>query len=78
LNSYFRKFIENFAIVSGLLYALLKKEIAFEFGQQQLAFKILKRKLTEDSSLLSIFNSENSIELHCDASSQGFGAVLLQ
>jgi len=78
LNSYFRKFIENFAIVSDLLYALLKKKIAFEFGQQQLAFKILKRKLIEDSSLLSIFNSENLIELHCDASSQGFGAMLLQ
>jgi len=31
LSSYFRKFIENFAEISGSLYALLKKEAVFKF-----------------------------------------------
>lgn len=41
------------------------------------AFETFKRKLTE-APTLSIYNPDNPTELHCDASSQRFGAVLLQ
>lgn len=78
LSSYFRKFIENFATISSPLYSLFKKGAVFEFGQQQMnAFETLKKKLIE-APILSIYNPEDPTELHCDASSQGFGAVLLQ
>ena len=78
LSSYFRKFIENFASIAGPLYALLKKGATFKFDRPQMdAFETLKRKLIE-SPILSIYNPGDLTELHCDASSQGFGAVLLQ
>lgn len=76
LSSYFRKICRKFAMVSGPLYALLKKGIAFEFRATIRCLRDLKKKLTE-TSVLSIFNPENPSE-HCYASSQDFGAVLLQ
>lgn len=56
----------------------MKKGATFEFKQRQLdAFKTLKDKLIE-APILSIYSPNDITELHCDASSQGFGAVLLQ
>lgn len=78
LSSYFRKFIENFTSISSPLYALLKKGTVFEFGQRQMdVFETLKRKLVE-APILSIYSPDDPTELYCDASSQEFGAVLLQ
>lgn len=78
LSSYFRKFIENFASIASPLYAITKKGATFTFGQEQMdAFEFLKRKLIEVPTL-SVYNPDDPTELHCDASSQGFGAVLLQ
>lgn len=78
LCSYFRKFIENFFLVVGLLYELLNKETNFAFGQEQLsAFELLKSKLIE-APILSTYSPNDPTELHCDANLQGFGAVLMQ
>lgn len=78
LSLYFRKFIENFASIASPLYALLKKGAVFEFDQRQMnTFETLKRKLVE-TPILSIYNPDDPTELHCDASSQRFGPVLLQ
>lgn len=78
LSSYFRKFIEDFALIADPLCALLKKGIVFSFGQKQMeAFETLKHKLIK-APVLSIYNPDDPTELHCNASSQGFGAVLLQ
>jgi len=78
LCSFFRKFIEGFSQVAGPLYDLLKKTATFEFGKKQFdAFESLKNKLSE-APILAIYNPTDPTELHCDASSQGFGAVLLQ
>lgn len=78
LCSYFRKFIKGFSQIAGPLYDLLKKNTTFEFGKKQSdAFELLKNKLSE-APILVIYNPTDPTELHCDASSQGFGAVLLQ
>lgn len=78
LASYFRKFIEGFAIISAPLYKLLKKDDDFIFGETELkAFTTLKSKLIE-SPVLGIYNPKDETELHTDASAVGFGAVLLQ
>lgn len=78
LASYFRKFIENFAIVAKPLYSLLKKDATFKFEEtEKTAFEKLKCNLTE-APTLAIYNPTAYTELHCDASSLGFGAILMQ
>lgn len=78
LCSYFRKFIRNFSLIAGPLYDLVRKNAIFEFGSKQMdAFETLKNKLTSNP-ILSIYSPNDETELHCDASMQGFGAVLLQ
>jgi len=39
-------------------------------------FMMLKNKLVE-APVLALYNHKDEVELHCDASSLGFGAVLL-
>ena len=78
LCQYFRKYVEGFAVIAKPLYDLLKKDTVFVFGESQVnAFETLKGKLTE-KLLLAIYNPRDPAELHCDASSVGFGSVLLQ
>lgn len=78
LCSYFRKFIFNFALLAKPLYDLLKKDSNFTFGDKEMAtFELLKSKLIDDP-ILSIYGPQNVTELHCDASSHGFGAILMQ
>lgn len=78
LVSYFRRFIRNFAIIARPLYRLLKKDIAFQFGESERnAFVTLKNKLVE-APILAVFNPKASTELLCDASIHGFGAILMQ
>lgn len=60
------------------LYALLRKNVKFKFGvEKQKAFIKLKSRLMT-SQILSIYNPNHETELHCDASSLGFGAILMQ
>ncbi|XP_073958313.1 uncharacterized protein [Choristoneura fumiferana] len=64
LASYFRKFIQNFALIARPLTELLKKDVDFTFGEpQKAAFNILKKEL---------------IKLHTDASMYAVAAILLQ
>lgn len=78
LASYFRKFIPNFAIIARPLTELLKKgnDFVFDVLQRQ-AFMILKEKLSCDP-VLKIFRPEYATELHTDASSYGYSAILMQ
>lgn len=78
LCSYFRKFVEKFSIVAKPLSDLTRKEAKFEFGKTQIqAFEQLKAMLS-NAPILSIYSPHDETELHCDASSVGFGAILVQ
>ena len=78
LVSYFRKFLKNFAIVAKPLYDLLKSKGEFNWDENALnCFESLKEALIS-KPILSIYSSSAETELHCDASSHGFGSVLLQ
>jgi len=78
LASYFRCFIPNFALIAKPLYQLLKDNVRFHFGEDQInTFEAIKSKLSEHP-LLCLYNPTVETELHCDASSHGFGSILLQ
>lgn len=79
LASYFRKFIRDFSVISKPLYDLVKKDKKdFIFGETEMnAFEILREKLTAEP-VLKIYSPFARTELHTDASSIGFGGVLMQ
>ena len=78
LVGYFRKFIKGFSQIADPLYYLLKKDSTFEFGDRQLsAFNKLK-EIMVTKPVLTIYSPHAETELHTDASSSGFGGILLQ
>lgn len=78
LASYFRRFIPNFATLAGPLYPLtkLKGRIIWTDKHREVHKKIVK--ILTSAPVLTIFNPEIPIELHTDASSDGYGAILIQ
>lgn len=78
LFQYFRKFVPGFSTISLPLRKLTMKNVSFEWNEDCMrAFNELKRRLTE-APILCVYNPKLETELHTDASSRGFGAVLLQ
>lgn len=78
LSSYFRKFVPNFGQITKPLYNLLKSDVAFIVGAVELeAFELIKARLVS-SPVLAIYDPKDITELHCDASSDGYGAILMQ
>lgn len=78
LTSYFRKYIERFAIIAQPITKLTKKDFEFMWGdEQERAFTTLKSKLI-DRPLLGLYNRNAITELHTDASKVGLGGILLQ
>lgn len=78
LTSYFRKFIPNFSIIAAPLYNILKKHSDFKFDEKDLmSFNALKKKLSQQP-VLCIYSPKVETELHCDASSLGYGSILMQ
>ncbi|CAK9829692.1 Retrovirus-related Pol polyprotein from transposon 17.6 [Anthophora retusa] len=78
LTSYFRRFIRNFSTIARPLYDFLRNNSVFHFGQEEnQSFVTLKKCLTNDP-VLAIHSPNLETELHCDASSSDFGAILLQ
>lgn len=78
LFSYFRKFVQNFSRIAKPLTELLKKGGPFPLSEQEkYAFNTLKEALSS-APVLAIYNPSSETELHTDASSHGFGAVLMQ
>lgn len=78
LTSYFRRFIKKFSLLAKPLYDLLKRETNFKFGEEELnSFETLKTLLIQEP-ILSIYDPKAETQLHCDASSHGFGSILMQ
>ncbi|KAJ0391236.1 hypothetical protein P43SY_010942 [Pythium insidiosum] len=78
LAGYYRRFIENFGQKMAPLTHLLRKERAWEWGdEQQHAFESIKLELSQ-KPLLAYPNFELPFVLATDASLVGLGAVLQQ
>lgn len=76
--SYFRKFVKDFNKIASSLYDCMKTGKDFKFDGKCLeSFEELKQKLLE-RPVLSIYSTSAETQLHTDASSFGFGGILLQ
>lgn len=78
LFSYFRRFVAGFARIAHPLTELTKKNQKFVFNEACVnAFEKLKGELVK-APILAIYDSKRETEVHTDASSHGYGAVLMQ
>lgn len=78
LAGYFRSFIKNFASRAEPLTRLLKKDVSWKFGSEQLqSFNKIKELLTM-RPILRIFNPNLKTEVHTDASKVGVAGILFQ
>lgn len=78
LAGYFRRYIANYAARTACITKLTKKGEPFIWGSEQDAARdYILRCLTEEP-VLAIFDPKLPTELHTDASSIGYGGILLQ
>ncbi|XP_017888656.1 uncharacterized protein LOC108630103 [Ceratina calcarata] len=78
LTGYFRKFIHQYSVIARPLSNLLKKDSKFKFETaEQEAFDKLKLILSGMPGM-KLYCMGAETELHTDASSLGYGAILMQ
>nr|GEX07424.1 putative reverse transcriptase domain-containing protein [Tanacetum cinerariifolium] len=78
LAGYYRRFIKNFSKIAKPLTLLTQKNKTDVWGDKQdEAFHILKEKLC-NAPVLALSDGPNDYVVHCDASKQVFGCVLMQ
>jgi len=76
--NFLRKFVPDFARIAYPLYQLLRKGVPWRWGKvEKEAFNKLKEAMCADT-VLRHYDPAAPLELQCDASSLGVGAVLLQ
>lgn len=78
LASYFRRFIPNFSRIMIPLYELTKKDAKWEWTERQEAARLEIIQHLTSAPVLTIFREDAAIELYTDASSLGYGAILIQ
>jgi ribosomal protein L21E len=78
LAGYFRRFIQNFAILAEPLTRLLRKNVPWDFGQEQLVALNQIKDLLTNRPILKIFNPNWRTEVHTDASKVGVAGILFQ
>ncbi|CAK1589644.1 unnamed protein product [Parnassius mnemosyne] len=78
LAGYFRKFIPDFSRIMMPLYELTKQGAKWEWNDRHEEARNKIIQCLTSSPVLTIFQEEAPIELYTDASSLGFGAVLVQ
>lgn len=68
LASFYRRFVKDFSTIAAPLTSVIKKQVAFQWGQaQDEAFNKLKDRLTH-ALVLVLPNFELMFEIECDAS----------
>jgi hypothetical protein len=77
LAGYYRKFVAEYGTIAAPLMALLKKDAFTWSDDAELAFTAPKTALTS-SPALALLDFSKLFIVECDASTHGFGAVLLQ
>jgi hypothetical protein len=78
LPGYYRRFIEGFSRISMPATELLVKGKTFEWTlRREASFQELKKRLTM-APILTMPEMEKPFSIHCDASGQGLGCVLMQ
>jgi hypothetical protein len=77
LTGYYRKFVQNYGAVAASLTALLTKEGFSWNATAAAAFDELKAAVTF-APVLAMLDFTKSFTVECDASSHGFGAVIIQ
>lgn len=78
MAGYFRKYIPEFASRTACITKLTKNDMEFVWGiDQEIAKKYVNAYLSR-RPLLTVFDPAFETELHTDASSVGFGAILFQ
>nr|GEW00758.1 putative reverse transcriptase domain-containing protein [Tanacetum cinerariifolium] len=78
LADYYRRFIEGFSKIAKSKTKLTQKDVKFDWGdKQEAAFQRIKQKLCS-APILALLEGSEDFVVHCDASTQGLGAVLMQ
>ena len=78
LVGYYRRFIEDFSQLAAPMTKLIRKEVKFEWNDLcERAFQELKRRLTS-APILIVLEWGQRYTVHCDASKDGLGCVLMQ
>ncbi|CAH2084482.1 unnamed protein product [Euphydryas editha] len=78
LASYFRRYIAGFAQKASCIAALTRKGVNFHWGTEQQAARQYFIDCLTSEPVLAIYDPSLPIEIHTDASSIGYGAVLMQ
>jgi hypothetical protein len=77
LTGYYRRFIPNYALICQPLHQILKKD-SFVWGpDQQAAFDLLKKTMSQPP-LLALPDFSSPFHLETDACATGLGAILMQ
>ena len=76
LCSYFRNFVPNFSLKCAPLYKLTSIKERFEWTPEHEQIRQEVIQLLTSEPCLTIFKPEYPIEVWCDASSIGYGAIL--
>ena len=75
--NYYAKFVRAYANTAAPLYALLRKDVAWEWAAaQQRAFEALKHALCE-APVLALPNFNKPFTIETDASDTAIGGVLM-
>lgn len=78
LASYFRRFIPQFSKITGPLYPLTKLKGPIQWSEKHAEIHSKIVKILTSEPVLMIYDPNLPIEVHTDACSEGYGAVLVQ